>query len=277
MPMPSVLRKTIRDLRWQVFWYGFGLGLMAALEVYIYPSYHEQLGDFQIPDALKPFIGDAAMTSPEGFLSAEIFSWASILLAIFAIMAGTSTLAGEEANGTMDLLLSQPISRARLALEKMAAMVIGGFVIAGLVCVGWLASIPFVNIDIAWGRLLLATFNVVPITLCIAAFSMWAGAALPNRRVATGIVTAVAVASYFINYLAALVDILKPFRWLSVFYYYNGTGILPNGMDWVKVGVLLGLFVIFTALAIVAFQARDIGVRTATLGIRLRPRPSGQT
>ena len=44
MPRISVFGKALRDLRWQVFWYGLGFALLAALVAYIYPSYRDQLG-----------------------------------------------------------------------------------------------------------------------------------------------------------------------------------------------------------------------------------------
>ncbi len=272
MRLPSVLAKTVRDLRWQVFWYGAGIALMGVLVVYIYPSYKAQLADFQIPEALKAFVGSADYTSPEGFLTAEFFSWTPILLVIFAIMAGTSALAGEEANGTLDLLLSQPISRRRLALEKMAGFAASSVVVAAIICIGWPISVPFVDISIDWGRLLIATFNLIPLTLFFGVLAMWAGAALSNRRAATGLVTAVAVVTYFVNYLAALVDVLKPLRWLSPFHYYNGTNILSAGIDWPKLAVLIVLIVLFAVLTVVAFERRDVGVRTSGLRLpRLRP------
>jgi ABC-2 type transport system permease protein len=276
MPRLSIFWKALRDLRWQVFWYGVGLALMATFVVYLYPSYSEQLKDFRIPEALKPFVGNLEIASPDGFLSAEFFSWAPIILVIYAIMAGTSALAGEEANGTMDLLLAQPISRSRLALEKIAAFAISSCVIAGIVVLGWLTSVPFVEIDIGWDRLLLATANVVPITLFFGALAMLAGAALSDRRIATGVVTAVAVSTYFIDYLATLVQAIRPLQWASPFHYYNGRSVLAEGISWPMLAVLVGCFFVFSALTLIFFEQRDIGVRAAVIKLpRLRAATSG--
>ena len=269
MPRLSIFVKALRDLRWQVFWYGVGLAAMGALVVYVYPSYSDQLADFEIPEALKAFIGEADYASPAGFLSAEFFSWAPILLVIFAIMAGTSALAGEEAAGTMDLLLAQPVSRRQIVLEKLAGFMAASVGIAALVCLGWLLSLPFVDIDMSLGKMIVATFNMLPLTFFFGAFAMWSGSALPNRRVATGLVTALAVVTYFVNFLANLVEVLRPLRWASPFFYDNGTNVLPSGVDWSKVTVLLGLFCLFTVLTLLAFERRDVGVLTEG-PIRLR-------
>ncbi|HXH20808.1 MAG TPA: ABC transporter permease subunit [Dehalococcoidia bacterium] len=263
MPL-SVFGKGLRDLRWQVFWYGLGFALLAALVVYVYPSYREQLADFDIPEAFEAFLGESAdYRTAEGFLTAEFFSWAPILLVIFAIMQGTNMLAGEEAAGTMDLLLSQPLSRTRLLFEKLAAFVAGTLGIVLLTILGWALSTPFTDIEVSEVDLVIATLNLMPITLFFGAFSLMASVSLPSRGQATGVATALAVATFMLNYLASLVDLLEPLRWLSPFHYAATTTVLTNGMDWPKVAVLMALFAAFTAAAVWAFERRDIGVRAA--------------
>jgi ABC-2 type transport system permease protein len=266
MPQPSILIKTLRDLRWQVFWYGLGLAAMCALVVFIYPSYREQLSSFEIPEALKPLIGDTNYATPQGFLTAEFFSWGPLLGVIFAIMAGTSTLGGEEAGGTLDLLLSQPVSRRRLILEKMLGFALSACLIAVLVEVGWLLSVPFVDIDISLGSLMAATFLMVPQMLLVGAFAVWATAFLPERKLATGFVTSVVVVSFFVNYLAELVDVLAPLQWASFFKYQN-SGVLTKGLDLPDLVVLLAATAVFAFLAVVAFERREIGVHNGTVSL----------
>jgi len=263
----SVFRKTLRDVRWQVFWYGLGLAILGAVVVYVYPSYREQLADLELPDAFRALIGDADYATGAGFLGAEYFSWVPVLLVIFAVTSGTSALAGEEADGTFDLLLAQPVSRARLVIEKLAGLSVGTVLICAIAYAGWLASVPFVDIDVSLGRLLVATSNLVPLTLFFVAFSMWAGAALPDRRLATGLAAALAVSSYFLNFLGGLIDALGPIRWLSVFHYSDATNVLAQGIDLGKLAVLLSLFVLFALATLLAFQRRDLGVRSG--GFRL--------
>jgi ABC-2 type transport system permease protein len=257
-----VFFKTLRDLRWQVFGYGIGLALMAALVVAIYPSYKDQLANFEVPEALEGLTGDIDYASPEGFLSAEFVSWVPIVTVIFAVMAGTSALAGEEANGTLDLLLSQPISRRRLALEKMAGIAVATLLIIITASVGWVLSVPFVDIDIGLADVFLATLLIVPITLTFAILAMFLGAAMADRRAATAAVTALAVASYFLNYLALIVDSLRPLAWASPFHYYD-LDVLVEGIDWLRTAFLLLLTGILVVATLACFEKRDIGVSSA--------------
>src|SRR5262249_9141179 len=149
---------------------GLGMALIAMMDVYIYPSYASQLADLKLPDSMKALVGGADYGTGAGSLGAEFFSWVPPLLVVFAVMAGTSALAGEEANGTMDVLLAQPISRSALVLAKLGAITAAALLIVAIICAGWLLSVPFVDIDVGYGRLFAATLNIVPLLVFFAAF-----------------------------------------------------------------------------------------------------------
>ena len=278
MRRPSIFLKTLQDLRWQVFWYGLGLALMAALVVYIYPSYSDQLADFEIPEALKAIIGDVDYATATGFISAEVLSWVPIVLAVFAITSGTGALGGEEANGTLDLLLAQPISRTRLAVEKLTGLFAAALLLTAIIYAGWLVSVPFVDIEVGLGDLALATLNMAPIVLLLQSLACFASVTLGSRGAATGAITAFAVGSYFVNYLASLVDAIEPVRVVSVFYHYHGTEVLTHGLNWGGLGLLLGLYVAFSILAVLAFQGREIGAGRSSISLpwlrREQPEPA---
>jgi beta-exotoxin I transport system permease protein len=259
MQRPSIFLKTLRDLRWQVFWYGLGMALMAALVVYIYPSYKDQFANFDIPEAMRALIGNVDYGTGPGFISAEFFSWIPIVVVVFAITSGTGALGSEEANGTLDLLLAQPVSRTRLAVEKLAGLLLSTLLIAAITFLGWLASIPFVTIDVSLGDLAVATLNLVPLIVLLQSLACLASVTLSTRGAATGAITAFAVASYFVNYIASLVDAIDPLRYVSVFYYYHGTDVLTDGLDWGGLALLLGLFAACSLLSVLAFQRREVG------------------
>ena len=160
MSRPSIFLRAMKDQRWMVLGIGIGSALMAAMILAIYPSYSEALEDFDIPPAMQAFIGDIDIASASGFITAEFFSWIPILLVVYAIVQGTGALAGEESNGTLDLLLAQPISRTRLLLEKVAAIIAGTFAIIALTVPGWMIPYGSVEIDVSLGRLIVATVAI---------------------------------------------------------------------------------------------------------------------
>ena len=274
-PAVSIFLKTLRDVRWQIVWYGGGFALMAAMVVYLYPSYSSQMKGMELPDAVKALLGGADYTSPSGFIGAEVFSWAPAVLAIFGIMAGTSMLAGEETNGTVDLLLSQPVSRTTLMLAKLAGVFAATVAIAAVIYVGFLLSVPFVaEMDIGYGELALATLNLALVMSFFAAFSACAGAYLRSRGAATGLAVALAVASYFVNYLGELVDVIRPLRYVSVMHYNGGAAAITEGIDVAGAALLIALTGLCVVLGLRAFNQRDLsagaGMALPSLAFRHR-------
>lgn len=257
----SIFRKTLRDVRWQIVWYGAGFALMSAMVVFMYPSYSSQIKGMELPDAVKALMGGADYGTGTGFLGAEVFSWGPAVLVIFGIMAGTSILAGEEVNGTLDLLLSQPINRTTLMLAKLAGVVAASLLICALIFAGFLFSIPFVDIDAGLGEVAAATFNLALVMAFFAAFSAWAGAQFAGRGTATGVAVALAVASFFVSYVSELVDVMQPLRYASVFHYNGGAKAITEGVDPLGFAILLALTALFTSLGVRAFNRRDLSTR----------------
>ena len=260
MSRPSVFLKAMRDQLWMVLGFGLGGALMAALVLGVYPSYREALAHVELPPALQALVGDVDLASAEGFLSAEFFSWIPALLIVYAIIQGTGALAGEESNGTLDLLLAQPISRTRLFIEKATSIIVGTLAIVALILPGWIIVYAAAGIDVALGRLLVATVAMAPLMLAFAALSLLAGCLLPTRRDAATAIVAVAVISYFINSLGQAADVLEPLRPASLFFYFRAENVLVAGVDPAGAGVLLAVAVVASGLAAAVFRRRDIGV-----------------
>jgi ABC-type transport system involved in multi-copper enzyme maturation permease subunit len=56
------------------------------------------------------------------------------------------------------------------------------------------------------------------------------------------------------------VDVLKPYRPIALFHYYDSSGALFGSINWGDVGILLVLTALFFIIALFAFQRRDIAV-----------------
>ena len=155
-------------------------------------------------------------------------------------MQGTGAIAGEESSGTMDLLLAQPVTRRDAVLQKATAGVLSLIAIIAIGYLGWLISIPFVDIEVSLWDVFLGNVNLLPISLLFFALSLYAGAVLPTRSAAVGLVVGLAVAAYFAQTVAAIVDGLSWIEYLTPFYYYGAGAPLVDGMNWWHIALLLG-------------------------------------
>lgn len=255
----AIARKTLREARGTTIGIAIAVGAIAFSDVLAYPSYRDMLTEMDMPELLQGFLGEATdMASAEGFFAVEFFSWAPILLIVLAIVTGTFAFAGEEAQGTLDLLLAQPISRMRLAIEKSVAL-IAALVIAAFASVaGYVVGGLFVEIELPLTRFTVATINMIPVGLIFLGLALLASALAPSRGSATMPVIALVVATYMIQLLGASVPAIDPFRIVSPFYWAEPSHVLLHGFDWLRFASLTAISLLFFAGAIVALNRREI-------------------
>lgn len=263
-----LLAKALSDLRAQILGWGIGLGLLLAMTLALYPSISDLYGDMmeQLPEAMLAFFGSAAdFSTAEGYLNAEFFSYGMLALAVFSIMAGTAALAGEEGDGTLEVLLAQPVSRSRLLLVKVAALIAAT---AGIIVITfpfiWVSSL-LAHVTLSWGRLMEAFALLWLFEVLVALLAMAASLAVGGRRGGGVVVAFVLVASYIVDSLANLVSSLEKVRPLLLTTYYQGNSVLAEGVNWWYIGGLCGLVLVAFLAALVLFQRRDVGVRAAWL------------
>jgi ABC-2 type transport system permease protein len=269
MQTETLLRKTFRDVRGATIGIATLAAVMALVDLLIYPSYRDSLQDFQMPEVMQGFLGsEVSIDSPAGFVSAEFFSWIPLVLMILAIAGGTAAFAGEEAAGTMDLLLAQPIRRRHLALAKTAALAIAISLAALSGLVGFAVGKRFTEFDIGMGRLAVTTISMIPVTLLFLGLSLWVSARLPSRGMAAMLVTGLVVIAYFIQILGEAAPALRTIRKLSPFYWSEPSRVLLHGFDWSRTGVMLLLATIAVAAAVRSFERRDITTGTTEWHLR---------
>jgi len=266
MLLRSLFLKTVRDLRGQIWGWGLGTGSLAVMVAALYPAFKDQMGVYaqmmsNFPPALVAFFGDVTDIGEwSGWLGIEFFSWIPPMLAVFAVVVGTGLIAGEEEKGTLDLLLSHPIRRWRVVMEKFAGFVVATLLICALICLCLLLSAAVAGEAKDLGRLLLAGLDIAPITLASGGLALAASVVFRQRKLATALSVTVVIGSWFLDSLGKVVNVLKPYRPLALFHYYNGGQVMSTGENWSNVGVLLGLTAVFVLVALLAFQRRDIAV-----------------
>jgi len=90
------------------------------------------------------------------------------------------------------------------------------------------------------------------------AIALWA--VIGSSGPAIGITAAFAVASFFMNGIGAIVDVLNPLRYLSPFYWYLGDTVPLNKAFTFGYLALAVVAVAGTAIALNRFQTRDLAV-----------------
>lgn len=262
----SVLTKTVRDQGRALLWWGLGLVATAAMYAAFYPSIvdnAEVLTEYleSFPEALRnAFFGsDADFVSPGGYLHTELFGFfGPLLLLIYTIGAGARAIAGEEEQRTLDVLLSTPVSRRRVLVDKAVALAVGAAVLA---LVLWVALVllgpPFDLTPGIWNVAAAVTATFL-LAIAFGGLALAIGAWTGRRALAIGLASGVAGATYLFDVLAASVDAVAWLQKLSPFYYYDANVPVKSGLDPLYAAVLLGIAVAGFAVALVGFERRDL-------------------
>jgi ABC-2 type transport system permease protein len=263
----NVYLKTMLDQKRSLLWWGIGMVLLAAFTVAFYPSMANAPGFDslleEMPEALaRAFLGEVTdLTSPIGYLNSQLYVFfLPLLFLAFAAARGSSGIAGEEENGTLDLLLSYPVARWRVALDKFAAVITATLLLAFVFWLALALSAIAIGMEISLLRMAEATLSAALLGLTFGALALAVGCGTGKRALSIGVSGAAGTVAYFVNALMPLVEALEPSRKLSPFYYYNSADPLSNGLDPVHVLVLLVLTLVLVAVGLVLFNRRDLAV-----------------
>jgi len=250
-----------------LFW---ALGIVALVVLYIafYPSIKESAAALQayidkMPEALRTaFVGSGTdYVTPVGYLTSEVFTFMTpLLFIVFALIAGSGAVAGEEEKGTLDILLSNPISRWQILVEKFVAMCLSVTILAAILALTLIIGSPTVDLDVSPQRILDMVISVELLALAFGSVSLFLGAATGIRAVSIGITGALMVVSFLVNALAPVVDFLKDLQKFSPFFHYIGDNPLLVGLQGGHVLVLLGITILCLSLSVIAFERRDLRI-----------------
>ena len=266
MMLRNVFLTSVREQRRSLAWWVAGMGALNIVTMLFYPSFAElpEINEI-LEDAgplLQAFVGDIEdFTSPEGFVDAELFAFMVPLLFIaLGILGGSGAVAGEEERGTLDLLLSNPLNRWRVVVDKFAANMVVLVVLAVGTWGGLVVGALAVSMDISLARMAEATVSAALLGAAFGTLALALGSWRGKRGAAAGIAAAAAVGSYLLNSFAPLVDAIEPLKNLSLFHYYSSARPLVNGLDPAHALVLAAATLTLLAAALVMFERRDLGV-----------------
>lgn len=265
MLLRNVLLKSLRDLRWPVFWAALGLGIMGGYFMWIFPTMSKTL-DLEsllgkLPTAVRAIMGGSLidLNSTTGFLNVELFPlMLPIILGGFAVGLASGATAGEESRGTLDILLAEPVERWRVLTEKTIAIVLATIVVAAGLFAGIEIVAVLYAVEVPVGLLAAGLVSAVLLALAFGMLALAIAAWSGNRAASIGISVAILVVTYFVNALAPIVDVLNSVRGLSPFYYYLSNNPLKNGLDVGHAVVLAVLGVVLFVVALFAFERRDL-------------------
>jgi ABC-2 type transport system permease protein len=262
--LKSIFGKTLFEKRWTILiWFvavlvaNFGISL-------IFPAIRDTMGSMlgQVPESMKNWFGEASTWQTfSGFAGQEIFGQMTTILMVVAIIFGSAFLAGEESSRTLLTLLSRPISRLSVYVQKyLALMVFVAIVIVGFwtgAVLGGLALSQPVPID----KFAACSFVTFLHSLALASIAFTIGAVTGKKGFSGMVVGFYAFIAYFITSLSTATDIVDKLSYAALYRYASGPTTMADGINWTNVLILLLASLIPVIIAAPIFAKRDLQTR----------------
>jgi len=249
-----VYLRWLRDRRRSTIVWSLSIAAVTVVTAAFYPSLRDAMSaDPSSSAAMQSMLGlgeGIDPSSPVGFLWSLNYSnqlpW---LLMALGIALGTAAIAGDEGEGTLEYLLSKPVTRTEVLLARFAGM-ITILVIASIVNLVaiWVTAPLFELGDavtttaadgstvtqpaVTFGALFIGGLAAMAVAIGSGAVAFFVGAATGRRGITMGIATSYAVAGYVLYTLSNVTGDMEFLTWLSPWRWFIDDAMMVNGLTW---------------------------------------------
>lgn len=253
----DVARHDLAERRGPTVVLGSVLVLLAVFALGVAAQMADTLAELAaaFPEGMTAFI---TADAPGGYVVGELFDLiAPLAIVAYAIAGGASSIAGEEARGTMRLLAASPLSRARLLTGKVVAQVVPLVVLTGLLWLSVTTCAVVFDLGLGTRGVAAACLHLLVLAGAFGAVALALSCASGRADVATAGAGGLAVVAYLSD---ALLPLAGFDRWaeLSPWFYYSGGNPLVEGVNVGHLAVLLSITAVALAAAFPALARRDL-------------------
>jgi len=253
---PLLRRPVLAPLRQQTDWVLLWLVALVALSAFlisITKSIVDALTSSAVP-FLRAYFERAGLSAYDSFVGVIWLSTATLLLSVYAITQ-VASWAADDAEGRLATILSAPVSRARVVLERLATLLVAVALIAAASSVAVYVVAAGQGIPLDRGRVALAAALLLTIPFAFGSIGQLVAVSRP--RIAVVALSAVAVFSYFVQQFAPLFQWPD---WVANLSLYTLYGMPMSGeISWAGVATLVGIGAAATLVSMAALRRRDVG------------------
>jgi ABC-2 type transport system permease protein len=260
----TVFRKHLTDNRRGFLGWALAITAVAVMYSSMWPVLGKNAGLTDAIDKFPQAMRDAFHlndygTAPGYFASSVFGLVVPVLIAVFAVAAGTRAIAGDEEAGTLDLVMAHPVRRVALASSRYLAVVAAIAAAGAVLLLAELAiRVPAQFTAISMANLAAMCFQLVLFGVCFASMAFGIGAYTGRRLFAIVGGAYLVLVSYLCDSFLPQIKGLHWLQTLSPFDWYLGGEPLKHGVQWGHCALLAGVAVYFAAIGIWGFNRRDV-------------------
>ncbi|PTD94717.1 ABC transporter permease [archaeon SCG-AAA382B04] len=236
---------------------------LALFYISFFPSVKEMGEEMMagLPDAvIEMFGGLGAFTTIEGYLAAEVYIifW-TVFVGIYFAYSAANLIVNDIQKEKMDLVLSYPVSRRQIIIEKTSAFGVPLLLLNAVVPVAIYIGISLIGETIEPLRLVMVHLLSIPYLLVCIAIGLFLSVVVDRAKIARY----ASIGAIFGLYLISnIISMAKNFEWIGLItpsHYFDPPKILRQATyNYTNATILLiAFFVIFIA-SMEIFKRKDI-------------------
>ncbi len=265
----GLIRKSLREVWLMTLLCGVALAAFEAFLAYIFPTFTtgaaaQMLQMKFVQNIISGLLGTELGNSLNA-TTLNSFAWVHPLTFIIvwthAITYWTRMPAGEIDRGSIDLLLSLPVSRSRVYLSETVVWLCAGMLIMLMGLAGNLFGGLFIPPEqrVAPARLLIVVVNLFCLYASVGGMVSFVSAWCNRRGRAVGIAFGVVLTWFLMNFLAQFWPPAERVAFLSVVHYYRPLTILRDAAwPFTDMLILSATGLLFWGAGAIVFSRRDI-------------------
>jgi len=268
----GLVLRSIREIRGATVAFASGLFVFELLLALILPTFQKEFSErFMQVEFLQRIVAallGAEMGTVVGSTALAMLGWVHpFVLALVwahAIVVCTRFPAGELERGTLDVLLSLPVSRAAIYLAESIGFLLMSLVVVSAGLFGNLVGAWMSGLEVtaSSSRLLLVSVNLFALSLAVGGVSAFLSSICERRGRAMGAAFAILLASFFLSSMSTFNPLVKSLSTVSLLNYYRPYFILQGTSSPIMDLILLGaVALLFWVLGWAILVRRDL--RTA--------------
>lgn len=272
-PFQALLRKHFHDARWTLFLSAAALFSLGWLFVFV-----TSLNETEILKALSSdaeanryrWMRSMGMVEEASSVSIMMAFWAHpfiiLTLAMWAIGRGSSAVGAEVERGTLDLILSRPVSRTSYLASHICIGLFGLFFLALSLAVGARVGVAYnvLRQPPSFSTLIQPAINLAVLGMPIYGYTLLVSA-LDHVRWRSTMIGSVLTLAGFIALVISMIPVMQKYEWrvwlerFSIFKLYNPVRVVSGDESTTfNMAVLASLGVAFIVPALLGFAGRDL-------------------
>jgi ABC-2 type transport system permease protein len=194
-----------------------------------------------------------------GFMTIYVGSYLSLMVGLYAAYLGVTVVSRDVERKSMDIILSYPLSRRRLVIERVAAMAVMLLVLLLLLLGVVLASVNNVGEDVDTNAVAGTFLLAWPLLLVILAWSALISVVFNEMKMGIGVSLGVTTFLYILSFASFITESLKPLNTITPFGYYKfADTFYGEWSSWSDLVVLGVLFALLMYISLETFQRKEL-------------------